>query len=507
MFKRVIYYFIFALSICNIQAQNDEPIFIKDSLEAYIKTQQHLWQIPAVAVAIIKDGKIVKTITSGVTDIKSNTLIDENTLFMIGSNTKAFTSILIASLAVEKVISLEDPVKKWIPYFKMSDPWLTEKVNVTDILSHRVGFGTFQGDFLNFDNNFTSEEIIKKFALIKPTYDYRETWGYFNTGYTIAGEIVKAATGKTWAEQIQERIFTPLKMKNSLPLSGQIGKAKNKTLAHTIVDDKLRIIPFGDIDATAPAGSISSSISDMSKWVMTLLADGKFNNKEVIPTKAIEETIYPRSIIGNGWHPFNRQQFSLYGFGWDLQDYDGNRMVMHTGGIHGFVTSVTTVPEENLGIIVLTNTDSNYFFEALKWDIVDAYLELPRQNYGKLFKKYYDRSKEREKEEKRSHQKEISENHKPSVSLSNFEGIYRNKVYGWLTIKELKGKLHIDFQHHKDLKVRLSHLKENKFYAVYNSPIYGESVFPFEVENKKVKKFTLKLHPDVDPSEYEFYKE
>ncbi|WP_298893704.1 serine hydrolase domain-containing protein [uncultured Psychroserpens sp.] len=499
---------LFVLLGYSLYSQDNQPQFIKDSLESYIKTEQKLWQIPAVAVAIIKDGKIVKTIVNGVKDIESNAPLDENSLFMIGSNSKAFTSILMATLAEEKLFSLKDPVKKWLPYFKLKDPWLTEKVNVLDILSHRVGFETFQGDFLNFDNELSSEDIIKKFALIEPTYDYRETWGYFNTGYTIAGEIIKASSNKTWAEQLRTKIFIPLEMNNSLALSEEIKSATNTTLAHTIVDGKLKIIPYGDIDATAPAGSISSSITDMSKWVIALLNNGTYNGAQVIPKRAIDQTIYPRSIQGNSWHPFNKSHFSLYGLGWDLQDYEGHKLIMHTGGIHGYVTSVTTVPEKNIGIVILTNTDQNYFFEALKWDILDAYLDLPRNNYSQLYRSFYERGKEREKTEKDLRLKEVAENNKPSVSLDRFEGSYKNEVYGMLSIKKVgEDELRIDFEHHKDLKVKLMHLKNNEFYAVFNNPLYGESVFPFVIENNNVVKFTLKLHPSVERTTYDFYKE
>ncbi|MCD2258313.1 serine hydrolase domain-containing protein [Psychroserpens luteolus] len=499
---------LFVLLSYSLYSQDNQPQFIEDSLESYIKTEQKLWQIPGVAVAIIKDGKVVKTIVNGVKDIESNTPLDENSLFMIGSNSKAFTSILMATLAEEKLFSLKDPVKKWLPYFKLKDPWLTEKVNVLDILSHRVGFETFQGDFLNFDNELSSEDIIKKFALIEPTYDYRETWGYFNTGYTIAGEIIKASSNKTWAEQLRTKIFTPLEMNNTLALSEEIKLATNTTLAHTLVDGKLKIIPYGDIDATAPAGSISSSIADMSKWVIALLNNGVYNETQVIPQKAIAQTIYPRSIQGNSWHPFHKSHFSLYGLGWDLQDYEGHKLIMHTGGIHGYVTSVTNVPEKNIGIVILTNTDQNYFFEALKWDILDAYLDLPRNNYSKLYRSFYERGKNREKAEKDLRLKEVAENNKTSVSLDRFEGSYKNEVYGMLTIKKGgEDQLRIDFEHHKDLNVKLMHLKNNEFYAVFNNPLYGESVFPFVIEDNNVIKFTLKLHPSVERTTYDFYKE
>ena len=491
----------------SLTAQDILPSFIKDSLDQYIEQRQEQWKIPAMAVAIIQDGKVVKQYVHGVTDLETKTPVDEHSLFMIGSNTKAFTAILMATLEQEKVLSLKDPVKKWLPYFKLHDPWLTERVDIVDVLSHRVGFETFQGDFLNFDNALSSEEIIRKFALIEPTHQYRETWGYFNTGYTIAGEVIKAATNKTWAEQIRTKIFEPLEMGNSLALSKEILNADNKTYAHTIIDGEPVKIDYGYIDATAPAGSIASSLSDMTKWVITLLADGRYKDTRVIPEQAIETTIYPRTIRGNGSRPFNRSQFSLYGMGWDLLDYEGYRVVMHTGGIHGYVTSVTTLPEKNLGIVILTNTDSNYFFESLKWDILDAFLELPHRGLSDIYYGAFQQNKYAEKQQQESWDAEIALGNQPSVPLHSFEGRYRNPVYGWLDIKIVGDALLINFEHHKNLEVRLSHLKDNEFRASYNNVLYGTSVFPFEVIDEKVKKFTLKLHPQVERTTYDFYKE
>ena len=498
-------YIIFSFLLLNacqfLTAQEELPTFIKDSLDTYLRSEQKQWKIPALAVAIIKDGKVVKTFIDGVTDYESNTPIDENTLFMIGSNSKAFTTTLMATLAQEDAVSLKDPVVKWLPYFKLHDPWLTQNVDIVDVLSHRVGFETFQGDFLNFDNELTSEEIIKKFALIKPTHQYRETWGYFNTGYTIAGEIIKSATGKTWAEQLQEKIFTPLEMKNSLALSKDIIKSSNRTLAHTIIDGEPVVIDYGDIDATAPAGSISSSISDMSKWVITLLADGRYQGKQVIPTKAIEATRTPRSIMGDARSPFR-----LYGLGWDIEAFDGHKLIMHTGGIHGYVTSVTMLPEKNLGIVILTNTDSNYLFEGLKYDILNAYLGNEHRGVSNLYYGFFAQSRAAKKKQKEAWLTTVAEKNKPSVSLSDFEGTYTNEVYGWIKINKKQDVLYIDFEHHKDLTVTLQHTKDNEFLASFNNPLYGESIFPFEVVDGKVKKFTLKLDPQVEQTTYDFYK-
>ncbi len=499
---RILTILTFLLVTSSLLSQEALPAFITDSLDGYVKSQKDKWKIPAIAIAIIKDGKVVKTITSGVTDHSSQTPINENTLFMIGSNSKAFTSTLVAMLAEEEKFNLKDPVKKWLPYFKLYDPYLTEKVNIIDILSHRVGFETFQGDFLNFDNELSSKEIIEKFSLIKPIHEYREKWGYFNTGYTIAGEIIESATGKTWEQQLRERIFIPLDMNNSLALSKEIQTAKNKTKAHTIVDDQVVEIDYGDIDATAPAGSISSSIADMSKWVITLLNNGSYKGTQVISSNAIKETRTPRTIMGSADYPFN-----LYGLGWDIESRGEHKFIMHTGGIHGYLTSVTLVPEENLGVVILTNTDSNYLYEGMKFDITNSLLGNPNYNVSDTYYTYYVKNETEKKINKEKWLADVELEKPPSISLDKFVGRYKNEVYGWAAIKREGNTLLLTFEHHKDLTVKLSHLENDVFLAQYNVALYGISKFPFIIEDEKIKYFTLKLDPSIERTTYDFYKE
>lgn len=359
--KKYLILSLFILSVVIVSAQ-ETPSFIKDSLDAYIQKGLVNWQIPGLAVCVVKDGKVVVMKGYGIKEVGGNDKVDENTLFMIGSNSKAFTGTALAMLADEKKLSLDDHVQKWLPDFKLYDPWVTKEANIRDLLCHRLGFETFQGDFMYFDSDLSTAEVRDKFSKVKPLYSFRSRWGYTNAAFMTAGEIIPRVTSQSWEKFLKERIFTPLEMNNTLALSKDIETAANKTSAHTVVQGVLKKIPYGKIDNLAAAGSISSSIHDMSHWVMMQLNNGMYNNKQVISAGAIAETWKPHSILGNGGHPFNRAHFSLYGLGWFLQEYSGRKIVSHTGGVNGYLTSVALVPEEKLGIVVLTNTDANNFF-------------------------------------------------------------------------------------------------------------------------------------------------
>ena len=366
------------------------PSFVKDSLDTYVNRALTEWKIPGVALCVVKNGKVVLMKGYGLREAGSNDKVDENTLFMIGSNSKAFTATALAMLDSDKKMSLNDKVQKWLPDFKLYDPWVAKEANIRDLLCHRLGFETFQGDFMYFDSDLTTAEVREKMGKLKPMYGFRSKWGYCNSAFMTAGEIIPKVTGLSWADFITNRIFKPLGMNNSLALSKDIKTANNKSAAHTVVMGELKKIPYGNIDNLAPAGSISSSANDMSKWVIALLNNGKMEGKEITPAAAIAETRTPHSIMGDGGHMFNKAHFNLYGLGWFLEEYAGRKIVAHTGGVNGFVTSVCLVPEEKLGIIVLTNTDANSFFEALRNEIEDAYLGLPYRNYSKIFLGYSD---------------------------------------------------------------------------------------------------------------------
>jgi CubicO group peptidase (beta-lactamase class C family) len=496
---------IFFLSLCAL-SQNAIPSFVKDSIDSYVEKALTDWQIPGVSVSIVKDGKVVFIKGYGVREINTADKVDENTLFMIGSNSKVFTATALAMLEAEKKLSLDDKVQKWLPDFKLYDPWVAKEAVIRDLLCHRLGFETFQGDFMFFDSDLTTAEMRERFAKLKPMYSFRSKWGYTNAAFMTAGEIIPKVTGKTWAQFLQEKIFTPLGMNNTLALSKDIPNASNKASAHTVVMGDLKKVPYGKIDALAPAGSISSSAQDMSKWVTAQLDNGRLEGKEIIPASAIAQTRTPNSILGNGGTMFNKGHFALYGLGWFLEEYEGRKIVSHTGGVNGFVTSVTLIPEEKLGIIVLTNTDANNFYEALKWEIMDAYLQLPYRNYSKVYLGYQQAGEKEKEKQLKAIRDSVAMNPKTDLPIAAYAGEYIHNIYGKMNIKIENDKLIMRFEHHKGRYGTLEPLGGNRFFCIYSDPLYGMKKLQFTVENKKVKSLTVKVADFVEFTPYEFIK-
>jgi CubicO group peptidase (beta-lactamase class C family) len=504
--KKYLILFTACLFIITDLLAQETPSFIKDSLDTYVERALKDWQIPGVAVCVVKDGKTVVMKGYGVREMGTTDKVDENTLFMIGSNTKAFTATALAKLAADKKLSLDDRVIKWLPDFKLYYPWVTKEATIRDLLCHRLGFETFQGDFMYFDSDLSTAEVREKFGRVKPIYSFRSRWGYTNAAFMTAGEIIPKMNGQTWAAFVKDSLFTPLEMNSTLALSKDIKTATNKATAHTVAWGVLKKIPYGNIDNLAPAGSISSSINDMSHWVMAQLNDGKYNGKQVIPTEARIQTWSPNSIIGQGGHRFNKAHFALYGLGWFLQEYSGREIVSHTGGVNGFVTSVTLVPEEKLGIIVLTNTDANSFYESLKNEILDAYLGLPYRNYNQLYSTTNKKNQERAAQWLKQMHDTIAMKQPTTLPIASYAGNYEHEVYGKMTIAQENGKLVAHFEHHHGRFATLEPLGGNRFLATFNDPLYGINEWPFTTANGKVKSVTVTVADFIEFTPYEFYK-
>lgn len=482
------------------------PVFITDSLENYIKTGMKDWQIPGLAVAIVKDGKVVFMKGYGVREVGKNEPVDENTLFMIGSNTKAFTATALAMLEHQKKLSLDDKVTRWLPDFRLHDALASREVTVRDLLCHRLGFETFQGDFTYWTSKLTRAEVVQKMGLITPLFSFRSHYGYCNAAFVAAGEVIPGVTGKKWEDYIRENILQPLNMNRTLMLARDLPAASNAARPYTLYNDKLVELPYAMIDNLSAAGSISSSVSDMCHWLIAQLDEGRWNGKQVIAAEAVQATHDPNTVVGRSFSRFTPTHFQLYGLGFGLTDYNGLLAVRHTGGVDGFLSSVELYPEKKLGVIVLTNSDQNNFFAALGREIVDAMLALPYRGYSQLNLEGFRKGKAEEKKQLDSLHSLAAKKNNPALELKRYAGSYRNPVYGDISIKLENNQLNIYFSNHPGLVARLDLLKDNTFLCTYSNIVFGVKESTFQTEGQSVKGLTLKLADFVEFTPYEFTK-
>lgn len=481
-----------------------QPSFITDSLDNYIKRGMEHAQIPGLSIAVIKDGKIVVMKGYGVREVGKPDPVDENTLFMIASNSKLFTATSLAKLDAEKKLSLDDKVSKYIPWYKVYDENVSNLITIRDLLSHHLGTKTFQGDFTFWNANLSRKDVITKMRLLKPVQQFRKDYGYCNSCFLTAGEIIPVVTGMPWEKYVEENIFKPLGMNNTYALTKDIEKRKNVAIPYTNTFGPLTKLPYDKIDDMAPAGSIVSNVKDISKWLMMQLDSGRYEGKQIILWSAIQKTRDMNTVLSS--RKFNTSPIHIrgYGLGVFMNDYNGRMIYNHTGGADGFVTNTCFVPEERLAITILTNNDNQNFFEALRLQILDAYLGMPYINReANEYKNILAAEKETQ-----VNIKKLSDRVKGDVPDKNldFIGTYTNNLYGNIVItKTADNKLQVKFEHH-NLVGNMEYMDNNEFMTTYDPIAYGIFASKFKIENGKVKSVEIKVNDFVEYDPYVFEK-
>lgn len=293
--------FLFSLTIISCfqtLAQNaDRSKFFADSIDNYVEGALKKWHIPGAAVGVIKDGQIVLMKGYGVKQSGLPARVDQNTLFMLGSNTFPFTATALAMLQEEHKLSLDDQIIKYLPDLKFATPLLTQQVTIRDLLAQRVGFGCSQGEFTYWSSSLTRKGVLEKLSHVVPYFGFRTRLGYCDAAYAAAAALIPRVTGKSWEQYLTESILVPLGMTSTVTSSSQVAKATNKAAPHLLNDGVLSVIDYPRLDNIAPATGIASSMQDMGKWVKVLLDDGKAGNLQVIPAAAIQSTMSPQMYL------------------------------------------------------------------------------------------------------------------------------------------------------------------------------------------------------------------
>ena len=495
----------FCLSILFF-AGNTQNNFIRDSIDQYILRGLKDWDVPGLSVVIVKDGRTVLLKGYGVRDINTRTPVDENTLFMIASNTKLFTGTVLALLEARGKLNLNDKITKYFPGYRLYDTTATKLVTIRDMLTHRIGTKTFQGDFTFWNTKLTRSEIINKMRLLKPSLQFRQDYGYCNSCFLTAGEVVPKVTGKSWEDFVNDTIVKPLGMNSTLVLSTGIEKQPNAAVPYTTVyTGTLQRVPYDNWNNLAPAASIISNVADLSRWLQMQLDSGKFNGQQILPWSVLQKTRDVNIITGSRKSSAFPIHFRGYGLGLFAADYNGRQIYWHTGGAGGMVSNVCFVPEENLGIAILTNNDNQNFFEALRYQILDAYLGVP----------YVNRSLQQLAGFKSELQKQVKEiegwrarikGARPELPATAYAGVYTNELYGNITISQVGNDGKINFSAKPDLSATLRYMDNGEWLMEYNNIEYGIFLVKFDIAGGKVKSITTKQNEFVEYDPYTFIK-
>lgn len=487
-----------------INGQNNS--FISNEIESYIQKGMKDWNIPGLALVIVKDGKTVLMKGFGVRDIQSKAPVDEETLFIIASNSKLFTGTAMAWLEHDKLLSLDDKVTQYIPWFKMYDSITTQLVTIKDMITHRLGTKTFQGDFTFWNSNLPKDSIIYKMRLLKPAGLFRQHYGYCNSGFLVAGEILNKVTGKTWEQFIQAKLLQPIGMQRTLMNTAAIQSHTNVATPYSNAFGNLEPLPYDQIDNLGPATSMVSCVKDLSKWLQFQLDSGKIQNNRITPWQVIQKTRDANIILHSRKSSSLPTHYSAYGLGEFTTTYNGKQIFWHTGGAFGFVTNVCFVPEEKLGIAILTNNDNQSFFEALRYQILDAYTGNSTINRSEAMLVNARKYRAEEEANWARLQQRLQSKPELPVAESQFVGQYYHEVYGLMEIIKENNQLVVKMSHHPQLIGSLQYLGNNEMLLKWNHPSYGFFAVPFTIENKKVTSISIKASDFVEYDAYLFKK-
>jgi len=436
------------LGICLLIFPAHAQTNLPPELGSYIKSVRKQFNVPGIAVAIVKDGRIILTKGYGVKRSNSKTAVDEKSLFCIASNTKAFTVVAIALLVEDGILEWDVPLVRYIPWLRLVDSIASREFTIRDLLAHRSGLGYGAGNLLLWPNTtYTRKEIVRRIRFIPFAGEFRNTYGYNNLLYVAAGELIEAVSGLTWEEFITTRILKKVGMLNS---SIRGAKSKFKTLNDN------------------PAGGINSSAKDMAKWMICLLDSGRISGESYLySTSTARELWTPVTPISidSGDQELRPSQptYKAYALGFRVRDYRGKHIVGHTGSLNGYVSRVTMVPELKLGVAVLTNSRSTEAYQSIVHKILDYYLDAPEFDWINAYRRVKTRTDSVIAVEEKKVWASRSRSSSPALPLAKYAQIYKDNWYGNISVRMKKGKLGIRFSHSPSLYGTLEHYKNNTF--------------------------------------------
>ncbi len=416
-----------------------------NKLDAYYQKALQDWNVPGMAIAIVKDDKVVFSKGYGVLNAQKGGKVDEHTLFGIASNSKAYTAAALAILVDEGKLRWDDKVSRYLPYLQLYDPFVTQELTIRDLLSHRVGLATYSGDLLWYNTTYSRRQILERAKYLKPVYGFRAGYGYSNLMYIAAGEVIEAISGKTWEQFIQERFFEPLGMNRSYTSVNQLKGLQNVVTPHGFGPGQKPVPAVQTAwDNWNPAAGIFTSVRQDAEWLRLQLNRGTYQGKQIF-SKEASHTMWTMHnafpVTPQAMEISPTTYFSGSGLGWMLHNFQGRKIVSHGGGHEGMNSRTVLVPEENLGLVILTNSMSS-ITSALANYTIEQFLQVknPRDwSQFNLAAAAKVRAAAQAKTAKLPKEKPTAAG--PQRALQDYTGTYRSPLYGDATITLQKGKL------------------------------------------------------------------
>jgi CubicO group peptidase (beta-lactamase class C family) len=496
--RRIVAFTLFLLAIVAsaLAAQADLR-----ALDGYFAKAQQEWPVPGFSIAIVKDGQIVLEKGYGVREAGTTDPVDQHTLYAIASNSKAFTAAALAQQVDAGKLAWDDRVIDHLPYFRLYDDYVTHEMRVRDLLSHRSGLGTYSGDMLWYGTPYTAEEVVRRARHLEPAFSFRDGYGYTNLMFIAAGEVLRAVTGEDWHDHVERAFFEPLGMTRSVTSTSDLASRDNVATPHKNERGDVLPIEWYNWDAMGAAGGIISSVHDMSQWLVAQLGGGAKGDVRLFAEARQHEmwnVLNPLAVSPGYRQRYPTTHFRGYGMGWSLADYRGRKITSHGGGYDGMYSQVAIVPEEGLGIVVLTNAMTG-IAPALVYRTLDAYLGGEPRDWSAEGLVTWRQSRDAFHARQDSAENNRIPGTSPSKALAEYAGNYGGPMYGDATIALENGSLVLRMLPNADLVADLEHLHYDTFVIRWRKELawFGKGTATF-VLNAAGKIEEMKLYVPND---------
>ena len=450
------------------------PLYAQQPFDKLANDAMATWRFPGLAVAIVQNDRVIYAKGFGVKEVGKPDPITIDTLFEIGSTTKAFTTTAMAMLVDEKKLEWDDPVRQHLDYFHLSDPCADSLVTLRDIVTHRTGLS--RHDELWDNSPWTREEILHRIGAVKLAKPIRSAYQYNNIMFMAAGDVVASASKMSWDDFVRTRIFQPLGMMHTRSLWSDWAASDHAT-GYRYVHDTIAVQPPSDDTNIGPAGAIKSSARDMAQWLRFQLAGGVIDGKRLVSEDALNETKTPQYALRLDKQARETNPFThvlSYAMGWNVQDYRYELLVSHAGAINGFRTQVALLPDRNAGVVVMANIGRGFGVTALRNMILDALLQaMPSRDWNTVYLAVEKRANENEEKAKNDREAKRVPNTKPSHDLASYAGTYHDPAYGDATVTLENGGLVLRWSR---MSIPLTHYNYDTFLAVSEADDVDETV-------------------------------
>jgi CubicO group peptidase (beta-lactamase class C family) len=452
-----------------------------DAIDAYIENAMRDWQIPGLAVAVVKDDSVVFMKGYGVREMGEDARVDEHTIFEITSATKSFTAAALGILVGEGKLRWDDPVTKYLPGFQLHDPYVTREMTLRDLLAHRTGLA--YGSSVR-DGPFDRSQLVERMRYMEPRHRFRSGFAYHHIAYLAAAEIIETVTGQSWDGFVEEQIFRPLGMSRSNTNITAVKSVENSGTPHEMVDGEMRPVEWIDRDNVGPALSINSSARDLAQWVRLHLNEGTYEGKDILTPEVIAEMQTPQTVIRLDERWRDGRPFAAYypeanlmahGLGWFIHDYHGRTVVEYFGRF----AEIAMIPEENLGVVILMNTPADLRYALMFW-LFDFYLDRPERDWSAKMLDETNAARE-QRETTTENARARVEGTGPSLPLERYTGIYRDSLFGDVQILQAGEKLQLHYSPIREGS--LEHWENDTFLLTWTQPRFGTSLVSFVVKS------------------------